>query len=152
MSDKQVNLSNNNNKRITVVLSMGMLALGIVVGTLVAMSATSLAQGVLAALFALFGGSLLGFLKQVRVEDQLKVAAGVLAIAVGTLIGIYSGIYVNEYKLLTPPQLRASEQDTKYLRAAELSRANAIDQQYRNHQLQAEEAYAQLRKLIEEAH
>jgi hypothetical protein len=66
-------------------LTTGLFTLGALVGTLVAMSATSLAQGVIAALFALFGGSLLALFQKLAVPEQIKVAAGILAISLGTL-------------------------------------------------------------------
>jgi ABC-type transport system involved in multi-copper enzyme maturation permease subunit len=59
-------------RSVTVLLSVGLFTLGLLIGTLVAMSAHSLAQGVLASLFALFGGSLLGLLQKVPVQDQCK--------------------------------------------------------------------------------
>jgi hypothetical protein len=85
----------NNNGTIVATLSAGLFALGLLVGTLMAMSEHSLAQGVIAALFALFGGTLIGFLSKLSPADQFKAAAGILAISIGTLIGVYSGIVVN---------------------------------------------------------
>src|ERR1019366_7460671 len=96
----------SSDRSILVVLSAGLLALGVLVGTLLAMSAQSLAQSVIAALFALFGGSLLAFLEKLAPANQIKVAAGVFAISLGTLGGLYSGLYVNEHQLLTPVVVR----------------------------------------------
>jgi len=148
-------------RSVTMLLSIGLFTLGLLIGTLVAMSAHSLAQGVLASLFALFGGSLLGLLQKVPIHDQFKVAAGILAISVGTLIGLYSGIYVNEHQLLTPVDARIVARRTgssapleanKYLRSTVLSKANAIDQQYRNGGFTDKQAYDELRKILTEEH
>jgi hypothetical protein len=141
----------SSNRSVTLVLSAGLLALGLLIGTLTAMSGHSLAQSVIAALFALFGGSLLGFLDKVPIHNQIKVSAGVLAISTGTMIGIYSGLYVNEHELLTPLSARhlaAGADRNKYLRSAVIDEAKAIDQQYRNELLPAKEAYEKLRALV----
>jgi hypothetical protein len=153
----------NNNGTIVATLSAGLFALGLLVGTLMAMSEHSLAQGVIAALFALFGGTLIGFLSKLSPADQFKAAAGILAISIGTLIGVYSGIVVNQYEILTPASRRTvpiatagpsgstatarAAEPNKYLRAEVLSEVNAIDQQRRNG-MACEEAYAKLRDAI----
>jgi hypothetical protein len=144
---------------ITAIIGVGFLALGLLIGTLLAMSATSLAQSVIAALFALFGGSLLTFLDKVTVNNQIKAAAGLFAVSIGTLIGIYSGVYVNEHRLLSPLALRSLPSATTeskalqtekylYLRSSVIKDATAIDQKYRNKMLTAEEAYEKLRSTI----
>ena len=145
---------------VTIPLSLGLLSLGILIGTLLAMSAQSLAKSVIAALFALFGGSLLTFLQKVPIQDQFKASVGILAISVGTMIGIYSGLYVNEYRLLSPPALRPRvasnskvelaplEPKYSYLRASDLDDLEAIDQKYRTQAITAKDAYEQLRSHI----
>ena len=70
-------------KTIIATLSCALFFMGLLVGTLLALSAESVAQALIAALFALFGGSLLAFLRHVSLIDQLKTSAGVLAISVG---------------------------------------------------------------------
>lgn len=137
-------------------LALAFLALGVLIGTLVAMSAQSLAQTVVAALFALFGGSLLVMLEKLGVRNQVKAALAILAISVGTLSGLYVGLYVNEHQLLTPQTLRAATGDglaqtrlaNKYLRENVIAEADAIDSKYRNG-MPAKEAYEQLRALLE---
>jgi hypothetical protein len=142
-------------------LGAGLLALGILIGTLLAMSAQSLAKSVIAALFALFGGSLLAFLQKVPIHDQFKASIGVFGISIGCLIGIYSGLYVNEHQLLTPvsnrastnsKQASASDCDPKYLRANVMSQSNSIDQQYRTNQITGDRAYQELHALVVDRH
>lgn len=148
-------------KRSTLLLlASGFLFLGIVVGTLLAMSAQSLAQAVIAALFALFGGSLLALLEKLPEEAQGKAALSLLAISVGTLVGVYSGLYINERQLLTPENLRLSKGQLqqgvtpnsipKYLRENFQDARTSIDMKYRNKFLSAEDAYDSLRKLTDE--
>lgn len=131
------------------ILALAFLFLGLIVGTLVAMSETSIVQSVLAALFALFGGSLLVMLEKLSEVNQTKAALGILTISVGTLGGVYSGLYVNEHQILTPSELRFLSSDRhKYLRENVVSRIKAIDQQYRNGMLPAEEAYERLQVIL----
>jgi hypothetical protein len=94
------------NKTSMILFTLAFLAVGMLSGTLLGFSDEKLAQGFLAALFTLFGGSLIALLRKLTVVDQIKAAGGLGAIAAGTLIGVYSSIYVNEYQLLTPPELR----------------------------------------------
>ncbi len=152
-------------RRTVACLGIGLFMLGVLVGTLVAMSEQHLAQAVIAALFALFGGSLLTFLQRLTDDNQKRASIGVLAISLGALVGVYSGLYVNEYQLLTPPARRfmlgpipnstvEAKKDfeikaRKYLKENVLPPANAIDMKYRTHLLSAEAAYEQLRELLE---
>jgi len=137
-------------RRNSYLFALAFLALGGLVGNLLAMSAQSLVQSVVAALFALFGGSLLVMLEKLSEVNQTKAALGILAISVGTLVGVYSGLYVNEYQLLTPPQSRPSGQEVrKYLRENVTSSAKAIDQQYRNGMLSAKDAYEKLQAVLQ---
>lgn len=115
------------------------------------MSATSLVQTVITALFALMGGSLIGFLQKLSVENQFKASLGVLGISIGALVGVYSGVYVTQYQLLTPKNLRLSGDSPHkgplpvlYLRSSQLTDAAAIEEQYRNRQLSPTDAYAEL--------
>jgi hypothetical protein len=89
-------------------LAIAFLATGLLIGTSVAFSDEKLTQGLLAAIFALFGGSLLALLQKLSVVDQIKAAVALCAISLGTLLGIYSGLYVNEFQLLTPMTERLS--------------------------------------------
>jgi hypothetical protein len=139
-------------KTIIATLSCALFFMGLLVGTLLALSAESVAQALIAALFALFGGSLLAFLRHVSLIDQLKTSAGVLAISVGTLGGVYSGIYVNQHQLLTPTALQASRPSdvvNTYLRGYVMPTSAAIDTQYRNKELTAEQAYQRLHELVD---
>lgn len=139
--------------------SVAFFFLGVLIGTLVAMSATSLVNTVIAALFALFGGSLVGLLQKLSTENQLKAALGVFGISLGTLVGVYSGVYVTQHQILTPYNQRLAATATSpavgnhpfYLRADEAAQSDAIDQQYRNHLITAAEAYEKIHALTNKA-
>ena len=145
---------------LTSAFAFGFLFLGFLIGTLVAMSAQSLSNGVIAAVFALTGGSLLALLKTLSDADQLKAAAGIGGISLGAILGVYSGLYVNDHRLLSPKAQLAnvqqqagqqvinttSQEGGKYLRSVNLTRVNEIDQEYRTGVLQLDQAYEQLRE------
>jgi zinc transporter ZupT len=96
------------NKTAAVLITFAFLAMGMLIGTLLAFSAQSLSKSVIAAMFAFFGGSLLAFLQKLSIIDQIKASGGLGAIALGTILGVYSGLYVNEHQLLTPQEQRVS--------------------------------------------
>jgi hypothetical protein len=138
-------------------LTTGFGALGMLIGTLLAMSAQSLAQAVIAAIFALFGGSLLVLLEKLSERDQIKICGGLLGVALGTLLGLYSGLYINEHQLLTPIRGRQignvdpshpPVEPRKYLRSDVSDKIDAVDMKYRSKVIGASEAYDELRALI----
>jgi len=139
-------------------LGLAFLSLGVFIGTLLAMSAQSLAQAVVAALFASFGGSILLLVEKLAKDKLAKACLGILAISLGGLIGTYSGIYVTEYQVLTPVSLRVNSskaattgtESRKYLRENVVSGASAIDMKYRTGALPANEAYEKLKSLLVE--
>ena len=130
--------------------------LGLLVGTLLAFSSQSVVQAVVAALFAFFGGSILAVLGNKTRAEQQAVALGTLVLSVGALVGVYSGILVNEHQLLTPANLRvakatvvgvAASTPKKYIRAISLQMVTEIDQKLRTGFLTPEQAYDQLYKV-----
>jgi hypothetical protein len=128
-------------------------ALGFFVGNLVAMSAQSIAQSLIAALFALFGGSFLVLIEKLSESNQRKLAVGLFSISIGGLAGTYAGLYINEHRLFTPADIRAAsskpgEPPQKYLRSEVLATATAIDQKLRNGQIGGKEAYDQLLEAV----
>ena len=133
--------------------------LGALVGTLLAFSSQSLVQAVVAAVFAFFGGTVLAVIGNKTRAEQQAVAVGTLGISLGALIGVYSGIYVNEHELLSPPGQKTlvstglttpDKVYRKYLRENSLRAAAEIDQKRRTGVLTAEKAYEHLYKLLEE--
>ena len=135
------------------VFGLAFVALGILIGHLLALSAQSLVQAVVAALFALFGGSVVAMLEKLSEAHQAKAALAILAVSVGALVGVYAGLYVNEHQLMTPEKGRvlptAEKEPRKYLRENTLSNARAVDQQYRNGALTAKDAYDKLQALMQ---
>lgn len=124
--------------------------LGVLIGTLLAFSAQSLAQAVVAALFAFFGGSVVPLVSLKDRSSLSAIAVATFGLSTGALFGVYSGIYVNEHQLLSPtsrPTIAATtEAPQKYLRENLLKAANDIDIKRRTNILTLEEAYDELAK------
>jgi len=125
--------------------------LGILIGTLLAFSAQSLAQAVVAALFAFFGGSVVPLVSLKDRSSLSAIAVATLGLSAGALFGVYSGVYVNEHRLLSPIYKSAGPVTAgvsqKYLRENLLQAANDIDIKRRTNVLTLEEAYNELAKV-----
>ena len=141
-----------------VLLCLAFVSLGLLVGTLLAFSAQSLAQAVVAAVFAFFGGSILSVLNNKSRNTQVATAAGTLGLSLGALLGVYTGIFVNEHQLLSPAKpgpasiaaSSAAPGQIKYLRENLLRSASEIDQMRRTKAISTEEAYERLFKISTE--
>src|SRR5688500_11854820 len=92
--------------------------LGLLVGNLVGLSATSVVTPLLGLLFAFAGSSVIAFLHKLTQQDRKVASYAMTALSVACLVGIYSGVLVNEYRLLTPKHRRWQQVDTAATRAA----------------------------------
>lgn len=141
-------------------------ATGFLIGNLMAMSASSTVPSFLGLLFALLGGSLIALLHKLTIEDRVLAGKLVLALTGMCLIGVYTGLLVNEHELLTPKQRRfltvapmktakaapcgadkegrSESARGKYIAAGEISEADEIDIEKRAGKLTAEQAYGRL--------
>ena len=75
--------------------------LGLLIGTLVGLTSESVVQTLLGLLFALMGGSVIAFLSKLSPEDRKTASQAIASLSIGCLIGIYSGIVVTQYRLLS---------------------------------------------------
>lgn len=145
-------------------------ALGLLIGNLVGLSDTPVVSPLLGLVFAFAGGSVIAFLHKLTESDRKAASQALLALSVSCLIGVYGGVTVNEYRLLTPEDRRWPAIDTAratrdsasalvrapgYLRSAISRRLDEIDARYQNRELTAVEAYdslhAAIRSLAEES-
>lgn len=130
-------------------LLLAFLLLGLLIGTLLAFSTQSIVQGVVAGVFAFFGGSILAVINTRSRNSQVATAAGTIGLSIGALLGVYSGLFVNEHQLLSPQEVRLARPQsqphaatpTKYLRENLLQSSSEIDQKLRTRQITIEEAY-----------
>lgn len=78
------------------------LSLGFVVGNVVGMSASPIANTLVGLLFAFAGGSAVAFLRKLDETSRLQACQMITAASIGCLAGLYAGILVCEHRLLSP--------------------------------------------------
>jgi hypothetical protein len=132
--------------------------LGFLIGNLVGLSSGSTLTVLIPLLFTFAGGSAVAFLPKLDVDTRRLAAAAVIALSLSCLAGVYSGIFVSERQLLSPPNIRsavsaayttkADREHLKYLMTQEVTEADVIDQKLRRNELSAEQAYEQLYELV----
>jgi demethoxyubiquinone hydroxylase (CLK1/Coq7/Cat5 family) len=120
-------------------LAIAFAALGFLVGNLTGLSASPIANALVPALFALVGGSFIAFLSSVPEKDRGVAASAILSFSLSCLAGAYLGVLVNANQLLGP---HISE---SYLRKVSSAQIDVIEQRKKAGELDAEEAYQQLR-------
>ena len=74
-------------------MGLAFVTLGMLIGTLLAFSAQSLAQAVVAALFAFFGGSAVPLVSTKDRSGQATIAISTFGLALGALIGVYRSLH-----------------------------------------------------------
>jgi hypothetical protein len=128
---------------------LGFGALGFLIGNIVGLSATSVVTQLISFLFALVGGSLLAFLHKLNEKDRRLAGAALLSLSLAAVAGMYLGVLVTEYRLLSPTQniKAAVEGRSFYVRSAAMDAATAIDFKKGSGQLSAEEAYSRIFRL-----
>jgi demethoxyubiquinone hydroxylase (CLK1/Coq7/Cat5 family) len=125
-------------------LSIAFAALGFLVGNLTGLSASPIANALVPALFALVGGSFIAFLSSVPEKDRGVAAWAIMSFSVSCLAGAYLGILVNANQVLGP---HVSEGYLRHL-SRNVSEIDVIDQRKRAGELNAEQAYEELRSLV----
>jgi hypothetical protein len=126
----------------------GFAVLGFLVGNLVGLTAESVTGTAVGLLFAFGGGSAIAFLHRLDPPSRVLAGQAVAALSFSCLLGVYTGIVVSEYQLLSPrrplPPRTVAVAELKYNRSAALARADAIDQHLANRDLDPQQAYNQL--------
>lgn len=146
-------------------IPIAFVALGFLIGNIAGLTASSVSTSLLSLLFAFVGGSVIALIQKLDKEHRKLAAQAIFAISVGCFIGLYVGILVSEWQVLSPRNgeqtdspwasgglERGSIASRKYLRTQMIEPANAIDTQYKTGPLTCEEAYEQLYSLVEKVH
>jgi len=145
-------------------MNLGFFMMGLFVGNLAGLSATSVVSQMIGLFFALAGGSIIAFLKKLQKEDRKVAGQALFAASVGALLGVYVSILVMQWRLLSPPGAQAPDSASQtpvvrrgvspehYLPASSMkdiiSNSNAIHIQYKNRELTVEDAYKKTYELI----
>lgn len=110
--------------------------LGLLVGNLAGLSASPIAATVIAGALTLAGGSAIALFQKLEERDIKRVCQCLAAFSIASLLGLYCGVVVCEYRLLTPLAQRTAivenavgndSVDKKYVRDAEV---DAIDLEF----------------------
>ena len=132
---------------------LAFIALGFLIGNLVGLTATSVTGAVLGLLFAFGGGSAIAFIRKLDNTERVLASKAILALSFSCLLGLYTGIFVCEYQLLTPEEVaskRVSVSQRKLTRDSIVSAAHSIDQHRANEEIELEEAYKEMYQLHQE--
>lgn len=146
---------------------IGLAALGFLIGNLVGLTAHSVVTAVLSLVFAFAGGSVIGLLGKVADADRKLAGQGICALSLTCLIGVYSGIAISEWRVLSPRNSRTNistlnlgkeeakaegaipmSLTNKYLDSDTVSTINSIDLLYRKNVITANEAYEKLYETV----
>ena len=87
-------------------INLGFFTMGLLVGNLAGLSATSVVSQIIGLFFALAGGSVIAFLKGLEKEERRMAGQAMLSASAGALLGIYVGVLVVQFRLLSPPSLQ----------------------------------------------
>jgi hypothetical protein len=147
---------------------VGFASLGLLIGTMTGMSSESVVKSLISLLFVFVGGSVLALLHRLTPHDRNIAGGAIFGMSLGCLLGLYSGIFVSEHRVLTPGTAASETADVRsgpktarsangeedghryfYLRASMMSKANAIDIQ-KKAGLSVEEAYEQMYQVAQE--
>ncbi len=153
---------------------LAFVCLGFLIGNLVGLSAESTLSVLVPLLFAFAGGSAIAFLHKLSTPSEQRTAGiAVIGLSLSCLLGVYVGIVVSEYQLLSPtenvveslpqtgqetnlgsddsspqPSSRASIADRKYLRTVDISLVNQIDHRLKAGEFTTARAYEELYRLV----
>jgi len=132
-------------------IPFGFGALGLLIGSLVALTAESVVSSTLSLLFTFVGGSIIVVLHKLGPDDRKLAGASIFAMSACCLIALYLGIFTTQYRLLSPRVSLArsgtKEVDFHYLRSAKQERANQIDTMRQQKQITPDDAYEQMYRL-----
>ncbi len=122
-----------------ILLGLAFGAFGLAVGILVGLTETEITKPLIAALFAVFGGSLVAFLHKLTGPQQIKASVALGVMSLTLLVGTLSGIWLRHNRMLSPADTTES-----YLRNSALEDCNRVDSDYQNGEMELAEAYREM--------
>jgi hypothetical protein len=94
-------------------LALGFGAMGLLVGSLVGLTAEAVVMPLIGLLFAFIGTSILAMLHKLSADDRKAAGMAILALSIFCLVGVYSGILATEHQILTPISKRGEKAAAK---------------------------------------
>jgi hypothetical protein len=132
-------------------LAAGFGTFGFVVGLLTGLTQSEIVQPLIAALFALIGGSLVAFIHKLNSLQQRRAGIALTLVAIGLTVGVLSGIVIREHRLLGGTAVAAQEAGSAsseisggvfgYLRSEQNRQCNEVDEARSRNMLSTEKAY-----------
>lgn len=128
---------------------------GLLIGIMVAFSSDQLARILLPLLFAIYGGSVAAFGKDLPDARRREAYAGLLAVSVFCAVGLIGGVLAVQHRWLSPTVAAAPGSSSPpsaalfYIRSQALGEIDRIRIQVRNDQLAKDEAFEQLLAIIQ---
>jgi hypothetical protein len=126
---------------------------------MIAFSSDQLSRIVIPLLFAVFGGSIAAFGKDLNEPRRREAYFGLLALSLFCAIGLIAGVLTVQYQWLSPdksasldsPAESPKTSSLSYIRSQNiLGEARGIELKYRQKQISSDQAIAELLKLVEE--
>jgi hypothetical protein len=135
-------------------LVIGLGLMGYLVGFLAGMTEEQVVKPVITLLFAFVGGSIFVLLAKLTPPDRTLAGKMLSALSICCVIGMVSGVSINQFRWLSPDRSSAqasySKKNAPYLRSAQTDQADVIDQQMRAGVISRDDAYAKLYNLVHE--
>ena len=133
-------------------IAIGFGAMGLLLGNLLGMTSEPVVKYVIGILFTFVGGTVFAFLQRLTEKDRAVAGQAVFALSLGCLIGVYSGVWVNQHRSLSPTTAAGAQPVATpefYLRNANLDQANEIDREKQAGVLNSEQAYEKMYRLMQ---
>lgn len=125
--------------------ALSFISLGLLIGNLTGLTSASITTSLLSLVFAFAGGSTIALITKLEQKQIVEVEKMILYFSISCLLGVFSGIIISEFKLLSPSITSEVEVGrNKYLRNNGLSKANEIDGYYQRGIYTKEQAYNSL--------
>jgi hypothetical protein len=130
-------------------MSISFVLTGLLIGSLVALSATSLAGVLVSLLFTFLGGSVIALFSKMTGEALHQATLAIGCLSGGALAGLFLCLFLTEYRLLTPHRFENLPiEQKKVLRSAQADAVRFVINQYRNRTLTCEAALAELEEKM----
>jgi len=87
-------------------ITFGFAGLGFLIGNLIALTSETIVSSFISLLFVFIGGSVLALLDKLNEHDRKIAGSSILSLSLFCVFGVYTGVLIDEYKLLSPPNAR----------------------------------------------